>query len=144
LVPDTNLSLGGNLGIPAWQLTSTDDFEVSFNVPNDFVNTANQTIVVVHFLTDNTAVAAGNVGLQLGGLFTAIGGTTGTPVTYTTTVTGVSNSSSDTTYHAYDAVFTLNQTIAAEDFALLYVTLNSATTTYNQPIYLTSMEFRYT
>jgi hypothetical protein len=123
--------------------SSTGNFSVSLNVPKDYLNTSGATQVIVHFVTNNTS-ASGNVNMQLSTLFTAAGGASVTsPLTnYSATVTGVSPSSSSTTYKHYDAVFTLSGTIAAEDFGLLNVTLTGSGG-YSQPIYLTSVEFRY-
>lgn len=145
--PDFVHKISEYVNVQAWNIApppSPKVYTVAFNVPHDYIDTAGDTLVIVHFTTkkEGGSITTGNVTIELDSLFatTALG----PPLTtQTTTVTGVASTSTTTTYNHYTAIFTLASGLAADDFLLLDISRNATGDTYTPSIYLTSVEFRY-
>jgi len=136
------------IGTRAWTLIPpglmTGNFTVSFNVPQDFINSSS-TQVAVSFLVRSAALPIpGNVVIRLGSLFTPESGLVNSlTITNQTTTKAVINPVTPLIYTYYEVVFTIPGVINPGDFALLNVTRFTGLDTFNDSIFLTSIEFRY-
>ncbi|PGQ34388.1 hypothetical protein COA19_27890, partial [Bacillus thuringiensis] len=147
--PNTNQSIGNNnaFTIRSYSLNSGDNVTVTFNIPQDFISSTQPT-VIVHFDTQNSAQIPDNVEISLSAIFVpAAGGNINISgvVNYSGIIVPVSAALVVNSFNHYSVSFTLNQTIAAGDFALISVfrIVPTSGIDFNDHIFLISIEFRY-
>ena len=141
-------SVSSSLSFPAtaWAImpSSSVNLMLTFNVPVDF-STSSPPVVHIHFLT-GPGTAAGTVVLPIFVCSaTAVTGISGSCFVQYPKVVGAFDagaSSSVYTFNHYDLAYTLNSGIGPGNF--LAMTLGrSSTDSFGDPIYITSIEFRY-
>ncbi|MED1559438.1 hypothetical protein [Bacillus paramycoides] len=147
--PNTNQSIGNNnaFTIRSYSLNSGDNVTVTFNIPQDFISST-QPIVIVHFDTQNSAQLPDNVEISLSAIFVpAAGGNINISgvVNNSGIIVPVSAALVVNSFNHYSVSFTLNQTIAAGDLALIsaFRIVPTSGVDFNDHIFLTSIEFRY-
>jgi hypothetical protein len=144
--PDATLPILGtsNVKIKAWTMhpPGAHSYSLSFNIPVDFVNTSSH--VILHFVTQfNIIPLIGDVDIQLNAIFVDPRNTiSSVNLPISKIVLGVTSPAMMETYIHYEARFALNQQINPNDFAFLTFSRNLGDT-YNDNLYLTSVEFRY-
>lgn len=147
--PNTNQPIGNNNSfiIRSYSLNSGNSVTVTFNVPQDFISSTQPT-VIIHFDTQNSAQPSNNVEISLSTIFVPAAGANiniSEVVNYSGVIIPVSPASVANSFNHYSLSFTLNQTIAAGDFALISVfrIVPTSGVDFNDRIFLTSIEFRY-
>jgi hypothetical protein len=132
---------GNTLTIPSMKLYkagSSEKLSVSFNVPYDYVNTAGETKVVLHFFVKT---GSGNVALRLRVINQAGNGqlVTSANTAFDTSIAVVGGNLAH-----YQVIFDVNiANLAAEDFIALAFYRIDSSDTYSDSLYVTSTEFRY-
>ncbi|PGU76916.1 hypothetical protein COD76_27975 [Bacillus cereus] len=147
--PNTNQSIGNNnaFTIRSYSLNSGDNITVTFNIPQDFIGNIQPT-VIIHFYTQNSTQSSNNVEISLSAIFVPAAGANiniSEVVNYSGTIVPVSPAPIVNSFNHYSVSFTLNQTIAAGDFALIsaFRIVPTSGTDFSDHIFLTSIEFRY-
>ncbi len=140
---------GSNIRISGWLLPQgdTEEYSLTFSVPRDARNTNQRAKVFVHLLIDNSNTPVGNMfAIRLSSLFTranAVVNAANIQVNNSGNIP-VENTPGNFQYNHYVLEFDLNDTIRAEDFALLSVArVALANNDYTGALFLTSIEFRY-
>lgn len=141
-------SANSALRILGWLIPRGDEEEYSltFSVPRDAFNRSGKTKVFVHLLTDNSNIPTGNrFAIRLSSLFTRVNGVVNIANLKTINRRNIriQNSPGNFQYNHYVIEFELNDTVRAEDFALLSVARIASDNDYAGPLILTSIEFRY-
>ena len=151
--PDT-IPLGSansNLRILGWLLPQgdTEEYSLTFNVPNDAFVRNRRVRVFVHLLTDNSNTPTGDrFAIRLTTLFTrpnrVVNISNITPL-YSNNIP-IQNSPGNYQYNHYVLEFDLNNNIRPGDFAFLSISRLTIPSSidYVGALFLTSVEFRYT
>ncbi|KWU68187.1 hypothetical protein AWW70_04120 [Bacillus mycoides] len=148
--PNTNQLIGSDnaFTIRSYSLNSGENVTVTFNIPQDFISSTQPT-VIIHFDTQNSTQPSNNVEISLSVIFVPAAGANiniSGVVNYAGIIVPVSPAPVVNSFNHYSVSFTLNQTIAAGDFALISTFRIAPTsgTNFNDHIFLTIIEFRYT
>ena len=141
-------SADSNLQILGWLIPQgdTNEYWLTFSVPIDAYNRARRAKVLIHLLTDNSNTPTGNrFAIRLSSLFARANGVVNMDNLRAVSKLNIpiQNSPENYSYNHYVIEFELNDTIRAEDFALLSVARIATNNDYAGALLLTSIEFRY-
>ena len=141
-------SANSNISILGWLLpqNDTEEYSLTFSVPNDARNKCQEAKVFVHLLTDNSNIPDGRLfAIKLSSLFAranSVVNLANINVVNSGNI-AIQDSPGNYQYNHYVLEFDLEDIIKAEDFALLSIARVSINNDYEGALLLTSVEFRY-